>query len=95
MNGVFGILVSIWAVLFVESWQRKQKTIQYLWGCSDGSFSEQDEREDDFKYFEVFNPSTVKREKQKLEITKKRKLMLTTASYTFLLVVLVAMAIYQ
>ena len=63
MNGVFGLLVSIWAVLFVESWQRKQKTIQYLWGCNDGAFSEQDEREDDFKYFEVFNPSTIKREK--------------------------------
>lgn len=95
MNGMFGLLTAIWAILFTESWKRKQKAIQYLWGCSDGSFSAQDEREDDFKFYEIFNPSTVKKEKQKLEMTKKRKCMLTTASYTFLFIVLAAMAIYQ
>jgi hypothetical protein len=63
MNGVFGLLTAMWAVLFTESWKRKQITIQYIWGCSDGSFSPQDEREDDFRFYEVFNPSTVKKEK--------------------------------
>ena len=63
MNGMFGLLTAIWAILFTESWKRKQKAIQYLWGCSDGSFSAQDEREDDFKFYEIFNPSTVKKEK--------------------------------
>jgi len=41
-NGIFGLLTAIWATFFFESWKRKQRTIQYLWNCKDGSFSQTD-----------------------------------------------------
>ena len=66
MNGVFGLLVAIWATLFVESWKRKQRTIQYLWACSDKSFSPIDERTDKFKYLTVYNENTDQLEKSNL-----------------------------
>ena len=63
MNGLFGILLSIWATCFLESWRRKQKIIQYMWNCSDNSFSKQDERKDDFKFYYIFNEKTDSLEK--------------------------------
>lgn len=43
-NTIFGIFVVFWATCFVASWKRKQKMIQYLWSCEDGSFKKVDER---------------------------------------------------
>jgi len=39
MNGLFGIVLSLWATCFLESWRRKQRTIQYYWNCGDNSYS--------------------------------------------------------
>ena len=30
-NGLFGIFVSIWSTLFVESWKNKQQTLIHMW----------------------------------------------------------------
>lgn len=38
-NGIFGLLLALWATCFFESWKRKQKTIQYLWDCSENAYS--------------------------------------------------------
>ena len=54
-NGLFGLSLALWATMFVESWKRKQRAIQYLWNCSDNSFSKYDERDEEFTYFELYN----------------------------------------
>lgn len=68
MNGIYGIFISIWATAFIESWKRKQKTIQYIWGCSDKANTTLDERDDEFKFFNQFNGKTMKKEKIKEEM---------------------------
>lgn len=57
-NGIFGLFVSIWATCFLESWKRKQRTIQFLWNCSDNSYSRQGERTEEFLSYDVFNHYT-------------------------------------
>ena len=47
-NGVFGLVLAIWATCFLESWKRKQKTICYLWNCTNNSYSSADERKIQF-----------------------------------------------
>ena len=48
----------IWGTLFYESWKRKQTTINFYWNCHDNSYSQQDERTDDFKFYMHYNEST-------------------------------------
>ena len=43
-NGVFGLILAVWATCFLESWKRKQKTICYLWDCSNQAYTKADER---------------------------------------------------
>lgn len=57
-NGCFGLLVPVWGAIFKASWERKQRTIQYLWSVQDISFSKKDERDEEFRYYEVFNQFT-------------------------------------
>ena len=71
-NGLFGVLLAIWATLFFESWKRKQATIQYIWHCSDSSFSHQDERAEDFKYYSAYNHVTNKIDKRGQKGNKAR-----------------------
>ena len=54
-NAVYGLGVCIWGTIFIESWKRKEAMLQFMWGCSDDSFSPVDERTDDFKFYTVFN----------------------------------------
>jgi hypothetical protein len=58
MNGIYGLIVAIWATLFVISWKRKQKMIQHIWSCQNNAFSKIDERKDEFKFFNVYNDRT-------------------------------------
>jgi hypothetical protein len=58
MNGIYGILVAIWATLFVISWKRKQKMITHMWSCQNNAFSAIDERKDEFKFYNIFNDRT-------------------------------------
>ena len=57
-NAIFGLLTALWATIFVESWKRVQTRLCYVWNCSDGSFADKDEREEDFKYFNKLNAKT-------------------------------------
>lgn len=58
MNAPFGLFVTFWATCFVASWKQKQGMIQFLWSCSDNSFSSVDERTEQFKFYNVYNPYT-------------------------------------
>jgi hypothetical protein len=95
LNGIYGIFIAIWATAFVESWQRKQKTIQYIWGCSDSSYSPLDERDNKFKYFYQFNDKTLKKEKMKEEMLTSLKFTYKALCYLFLGIVVCAMVFYQ
>ena len=95
LNGVYGIFIAIWATAFVESWQRKQKTIQYIWGCSDSSYSPLDERDNQFKFFFQFDDVTIKKTKIKQTMPSKLKYTYKILSYFFLGVVIFAMVLYQ
>jgi hypothetical protein len=95
MNGVYGLIVAIWATLFVISWKRKQKMIQHIWSCQNNAFSKIDERKDEFKFFNVYNDRTKQTEITKIEKSPFRKMMLRIGSYIALLLVLAAMIIYQ
>lgn len=95
MNGVFGLFVSIWATIFVESWKRKQRTIQYIWGCSDKSFSPIDERTQEFKYLSVYNEITDRIVKMEISINKWENYGISLGKFTFLMTVIFSMAFYQ
>jgi hypothetical protein len=91
MNGIFGIFLSVWATCFLESWKRKQRNIQYYWNCGDASFSPQDERSDDFKFYFFYNEDTDSLEK----VPKKPKFWPRKMRQTlsFLMIILVAVTI--
>ena len=44
-NAIFGIIISIWATLFVESWKRNEKIILYYWDSKEKNQEKQDSRE--------------------------------------------------
>lgn len=94
LNAIFGLGVAFWATIFVESWKRTQRTIQFLWGCSDNSFSKQDERTDDFKFYDIFNDQTYQIEKRKREPNAGKARFYRILSYLFLLIVFAAMIIF-
>ena len=94
LNAIFGLGVAFWATIFVESWKRTQRKIQFLWACSDNSFSKQDERTDDFKYYEIFNDQTYQIEKRKREPNAGKARIYRILSYLFLLIVFAAMIIF-
>jgi hypothetical protein len=91
MNGLFGIFLSVWATCFLESWKRKQRNIQYYWNCGDASFSPQDERADDFKFYFFYNEDTDSLEKIPKAPHFWRRKMRQTLS--FLMIILVAVTI--
>jgi len=95
VNAVFGLAVTFWATFFVESWKRKQTTIQFFWGCSDKSFSKTDERSEYFKYYNTFNFRTNQIEKCKQTMKKKNECFYKFMSYLFLCIVLASMVTYQ
>ena len=95
MNGVYGLIVALWATLFVISWKRKQKMIQHIWCCQNNAFSKIDERKDEFKYYNTFNDKIGQQEIKKIETTPMRKRLLKIGSYFALAVVFAAMMWYQ
>lgn len=58
VNGLYGMAVPIWGSLFIISWIRKQRGLQFVWNVSDTSHSVQDERDNDFRFFNSFNQFT-------------------------------------
>ena len=55
-NSLYGLFVTFWATSFVQSWKSKQKEIQYIWSCEDSSFKKVDERTEQFKFYNIYNP---------------------------------------
>ena len=51
---IYGILVAFWGLIMLTTWERTQKKIQFIWGCSDNAFSSIDENQD-FRYSEKKN----------------------------------------
>ena len=94
-NSIFGLFVTFWAVLFVESWRQKQKMIQFLWGCEDNSFQSVDERTDQFKFYNVYNPQTDHLIKRATQMPVALKRFYTITVYTTLALVIASMSIYQ
>lgn len=94
MNPVYGLLVTFWASFFVESWKRKQKMIQFYWGCSDSSFSKVDERTEQFRYYKVYNKKTDRVEKIKQTMKQRKQWTYRILSYFFLGIVLGSMVVY-
>lgn len=54
------MLVPIWGALFIISWKRKQRGLQYIWNSSDKTNSRLDERDNDFRFFNSYNLLTDK-----------------------------------
>ena len=92
---LIGFLITLWATLFVESWKRVQRTIQYLWNCKDISFSRQDERDETFKFYEVFNHRTGSVEKEKKLITFTTNIIYRVVSLACLVAIVYIMIGYR
>lgn len=90
VNGIYGICVPIWGALFIISWQRKQKGLQFVWNVSDTSHSVQDERDNDFRYFNSFNQFTDHVEKIQRAPNKAKGRVRKLFTYMFILLVIAA-----
>ena len=95
MNGLFGLFLAIWATTFLESWRKKQEVIKFIWNCSDGSYSQQDERTDDFKFYNNYNPKTNQLEKVPKAPNYWEQKKLACVSNIFIVMVLICINIYQ
>jgi hypothetical protein len=95
VNVLIGLLITLWATVFVESWKRKQRTIQYLWNCKDISFSKQDERDETFKFYEVFNHRTGNVEKHRRVLATCKDIAYRGASLACLVAIVYIMTAYR
>lgn len=95
LNAIYGLIVSFWATIFVESWKRKQTMIQFFWGASDSSYSNVDERKVEFRYYSIYNKATDQLEKRKQVMKKKQNFKMAGLSYLFIAIVLASMIVYQ
>jgi len=95
INVILGLLTTLWATLFVESWKRKQRTIQYIWNCKDISFSRQDEREETFQYYDVYNHRTGNVEKHRKLISTCKNILYRVFSFLCLLIIIAVMVAYR
>ena len=57
-NGIYGLFLSIWSTLFIQSWKKKQEMIIFYWNLSEEMVKKDDERTSDFKFNMVFNETT-------------------------------------
>jgi len=85
----------MWATIYVESWKRVQKRLCYIWNCSDGSFADKDEREEDYKFFNKLNIRTKKFEKMGKYLRPKVACGYTTASIIALGIIIFAIIFYR
>ena len=54
-NAIYGIIVALWATVFVESWKNNQARLQYYWDCDpEGEYNAADEREE-FVFYRFYN----------------------------------------
>ena len=56
-NNLLGVLLAIWASLFVESWRAKERKLMFEWDMdTPADFLGNDEREGQYKYQNEYNP---------------------------------------
>ena len=65
LNGVFGIFLIIWGVLYLESWKNKEKMIAFQWDTESQGAKKDDERTQDFLSNKIYNWITCCEEKIK------------------------------
>lgn len=54
-NAVYGILIAMWATVFVESWKRNEAWLRYYWDNNDeGQNTKEDEREE-YHFYRFYN----------------------------------------
>lgn len=88
-------MVPIWGAIFISSWQRKQRGLQFIWNTSDKSYSIQDEREDDYRFFLTYNQFTNMLQKVTRVPNKKASWIRLIVAYFFILCVMAAQVYYQ
>lgn len=93
-NGIYGIFVSIWSTMFIQSWKKKEKLIRFYWDIKPEDMQKDDERTDDFKFNMVFNELTQQKQKIKLKPNPKKMMMLNGIGRLYLLIVACVLAIY-
>ena len=63
-NTIFGILIALWASLFVESWRSKQNRLIFEWDMdTPADVLGNDERIGEFRYQEAYDPDVNKKMK--------------------------------
>lgn len=65
-NAFYGLMISIWASLMIESWKNTEKIIAFEWAIEKQALKKDDERVHDFKYNWVFNDTSNTKQKQRL-----------------------------
>lgn len=65
-NGLYGLFLSIWSTMFIQSWKKKQEMIRFYWNISDEMVKKDDERAEDFKFNLVFNEVTLDKQKTQM-----------------------------
>ena len=70
-NGIYGLFLSIWSTLFIQSWKNKQEMIIFYWNLTEEMVKVDDERTSDFKFNMVFNEIT--KDMQKTQMVPKAK----------------------
>lgn len=54
VNGIYGLVVPIWGAFFIQSWIRKQRTLEFIWNLTAQSLKK-DERVEEFSFYEYYN----------------------------------------
>jgi hypothetical protein len=57
-NAIYGLFISLWASLMIESWQKTEKIIAFDWAIEKQALKKDDERTDDYIYNWIFNGSS-------------------------------------
>ena len=94
-NALFGLFVTFWATLFVESWKSKQKVIQYLWSCEENTNNKVDERVEQFKYFNFYNPEVNRVQKVRRTMPTKLERFYNIAGFFILVAIVTMMSFHQ
>ena len=93
-NGIYGLFLSIWSTLFIQSWKKKQEMIIFYWNLSEEMVKKDDERTSDFKFNMVFNEITKDMQKTQMVPKAKELRKQNMISYLYLFIVTLVLAVY-
>ena len=63
-NAFYGLFISLWASLMIESWKNTEKRLAFEWAIEKQALKKDDERSEDFKYNWIFNDSSNVKQKE-------------------------------